>query len=193
MSGDLTSRQGSSSAVATRPDEDRAFASSAMATSFAEARQDVEEATVRTLFGAHGSADARGGRGDRAADGSSAPLAQYADASQTAERAAVRPMSADGHLEPELTGTGFTYRHDWGPRRGQWTLRLNWPAVNAGSRVLVSVGEGVAGGPDAGKFIGAARYTVHNVAPRAGGVDIWVNVEWSADISLYVDYLVVNP
>jgi hypothetical protein len=34
---------------------------------------------------------------------------------------------------------------------------------------------------------------VHNVAPRAGGVDIWVNIEWSSDILLYVDYLVVNP
>jgi hypothetical protein len=96
-------------------------------------------------------------------------------------------------LQPELAGAGFTYRHNWGARRGQWTLRLNWAAVTPQSRVLVSIGEGTAGGPDAGKFIGAARYTVHNVAPRAGGVDIWVNIEWSSDILLYVDYLVVNP
>jgi hypothetical protein len=59
--------------------------------------------------------------------------------------------------------------------------------------VLVSIGEGAAGGPDNGKFLGAARYTLHNVAPRAGGVDIWVNIEWGSDIPLYVDYLVVNP
>ena len=43
----------------------------------------------------------------------------------------------------------------------------------------MSIGEGAAGGADAGKFIGAARYTLHNVAPRAGGVDIWINIEWS--------------
>ena len=95
--------------------------------------------------------------------------------------------------QPALSGTGFTYRHNWGLRRGQWILRLNWGSVSPQSRVFVSIGEGAAGGPDAGKFIGSARYTVHNVAPRAGGVDIWVNVEWSADILLYADYLVVNP
>ena len=94
--------------------------------------------------------------------------------------------------EPELSGTGFTYRHNWGPRRGQWTLGSTGD-VNPRSHVFVSIGEGAAGGPDAGKFIGAARYTLHNVAPRAGGVDIWVNIEWSSDILLYVDYLVVNP
>lgn len=41
--------------------------------------------------------------------------------------------------------------------------------------------------------MGAARYSLFNVAPRAGGVDIWINIEWSADILLYVDYLIVNP
>lgn len=64
--------------------------------------------------------------------------------------------------------------------------------VNSRTRAFVSIGEGAAGGPDAGKFLGAARYTLHNVAPRDGGVDIWVNIEWSSDIGIYVDYLVVN-
>jgi hypothetical protein len=98
-----------------------------------------------------------------------------------------------GKLQPALSGNGFTYRHDWGARRGQWILRLNWDAIQPPSQVFVSIGEGVPGGPDAGKFIGAARYTVHNVAPRWNGVDVWVNIEWSSDISLYVDYLIVNP
>jgi hypothetical protein len=95
--------------------------------------------------------------------------------------------------EPALSGSGFTYRHNWGARRGQWTLRLNIGGATARSRVMVSIGEGAPGGPDAGKFIGAARFTLHNVAPRAGGIDVWVNVEWGADIPLYIDYLVVNP
>lgn len=95
--------------------------------------------------------------------------------------------------QPALSGTGFSYRHNWGPRRGDWLLRLNWSAVGPQSHVFVSIAEGAAGGPDAGKFIGSARYTVNNVAPRPGGVDIRVNIEWSADIPLYVDYLVVNP
>ncbi|WP_436105494.1 hypothetical protein [Massilia sp. LjRoot122] len=99
----------------------------------------------------------------------------------------------EGGLQPALSGTGFTYRHDWGARRGEWLLRLNWNAIQPGSRVFVAIGEGVPGGPPAGKFIGAARYTVHNVAPRWNGVDVWINIEWSSDISLYVDYLIVNP
>ena len=120
--------------------------------------------------------------------------AERADSSGTTGPWAVAEASvgAEG-LQPALQGTGFTYRHDWGMRRGEWLLRLNWDLIQPGSRVFVTVGEGVPGGPPAGKFIGAARYTLHNVAPRWNGVDIWINIEWSADISLYVDYLIVNP
>jgi hypothetical protein len=89
----------------------------------------------------------------------------------------------------ELFGTGVTYRHDWGDRKGQWTLNLNWGFVNNNSRVFVAIGEGAPGG---GKFIGAARYTLHNVAPRNGVVSIWVNIEWGDPIRLYVDYLAIN-
>jgi hypothetical protein len=96
-------------------------------------------------------------------------------------------------VEPALSGAGFSYRHDWGARHGQWKLQLNWGAINPRSHVFVSIGEGRPGGPDAGKFIGAARYRLHNVAPRAGGVDIWVNIEHGSDILLYADYVVVNP
>lgn len=101
--------------------------------------------------------------------------------------------AAQGAVPQELSGTGFTYRHDWGNRRGQLKLNLNWGAVNRRSRVFVAIAEGAAGGPDGGKFIGAARYTVHNVAPRDGAVEIWVNIEFGSDIRIYVDYLVVNP
>lgn len=97
-----------------------------------------------------------------------------------------------GGLLPALNGNGFTYRHDWGVRHGAWVLRLNWSEINPRSQVFVAIAEG-GGGIDNGKFIGAARYTVHNIAPRAGGVDIWVNIDYPIDIGLYVDYLVVNP
>ncbi|NNG21948.1 hypothetical protein [Telluria aromaticivorans] len=104
-----------------------------------------------------------------------------------------RGQVAAHKLAPALNGAGFAYRHDWGARHGQWILQIDWLAVTPRSQVFVAIGEGVAGGPDAGKFIGAARYTVHNVAPRTGGIDLWVNIEWEADIPLYVDYLVINP
>jgi len=111
------------------------------------------------------------------------------DEASAKEEAVSRFGSAEGVGAQELIGTGFTYRHDWGDRNGQWVLRLDWGAVNRNSRVFVAIGEGAAGG---GKFIGGARFTLHNVAPRDGGVDIWVNVEWGEAIRLYVDYFVVN-
>jgi len=112
---------------------------------------------------------------------------------QEALLAEVQPLFGPASPQPELSGTGFTYRHNWGGRHGQLRLQLNWADVNPRSRVFVSIAEGNGFGPDAGKFIGGARYTVHNVAPRPGGVDIWVNIEWPSDILLYADYLVVNP
>lgn len=180
--------------------QEGAAVSSALLAAFAEVSHDAEQAAVRRLFGAtssqsahRGAAGASGRQDGESLVASSALHTAFAEVSQAAEQAAVRPLFGAASLEPELSGTGFSYRHNWGPRRGPWTLRLNWGEVTPRSRVLVSIAEGAAGGPDAGKFIGAARYTLHNVAPRAGGVDIWIHIEWSSDILLYVDYLVVNP
>lgn len=129
---------------------------------------------------------------------SSAMPASFRELRHDADPAAVRQLfggapARAGRPEPELSGAGFTYRHDWGARRGQWVLRLNWDVIQPPSRVLVAIGEGVPGGPSAGKFIGAARYTLHNVASRWNGVDIWIDIAWSSDISLYADYLIINP
>lgn len=170
-------------------------ASSAITAPFAEVSQEVDKDAVRSLFPATAPASTTPTARKEASSGvaSSALPAAFAESIQDANPATVRSLLGAAVLQPALAGAGFTYRHNWGAKRGQWTLRLNWGSVNARSRVLVSIGEGTAAGPDAGKFIGAARYTVHNVAPRAGGVDIWVNIEWSADILLFVDYLVVNP
>lgn len=118
-----------------------------------------------------------------------------AEVTQDVKEEEVRELfkTSEGITPQNLTGNGFTYRHDWGDRNGQLKLNLNWGAVTANSRVFVAIAEGAAGGPTAGKFIGAARYTLYNVAPTNGAVNIWVNIEWSSPIRLYVDYLVVVP
>lgn len=89
-----------------------------------------------------------------------------------------------------LAGNGFTWKQDWGNLNGQKILPLNWGAVNCNSRVFVSISEF-----DLNQcgFIGAARYTVHNVAARNGGVNVWVNIEWENPIRIRADYLVINP
>lgn len=148
----------------------------------------VNEAATRLASGAR--------EADRFIASSALPTT-FAEVRQDADLGAVRqlfgPAAAGAEPQPELSGTGFTYRHDWGARRGQWVLRLNWNVIQPPSRVLVAIGEGVPGGPNAGKFIGSARYTLHNVASRWNGVDIWVDIAWSSDISLYADYLIINP
>jgi hypothetical protein len=112
--------------------------------------------------------------------------------------AAVKEQNVRALLKPgaavvaeDLSGTGFTYRHDWGNKHGQWKLTLNWGAVNHNSRVFVSTSE--FGGGQQVPFVGAARYTVHNVAPFDGGVVVWINIEWGSDIRVQLSYLVVNP
>jgi hypothetical protein len=92
-----------------------------------------------------------------------------------------------------LFGNGYRYRHDWGKLKGQHILPLNWGLITPQSLVFVAIGEGAAGGPNNGKFIGQARYTLHNVAPQNGVISIWVNIEWPNPIPLYVDYFVFNP
>lgn len=115
----------------------------------------------------------------------------WAEQSAVADEASIVQFM-QGVSPQDLAGRGFTYRHDWGDRNGSWKLFLNWSAINARSRVFVAISEGAAGGPDAGKFIGAAKYTLFNVAPTNGGVDIWLHIDWSSPIRLYADYLVVN-
>lgn len=127
--------------------------------------------------------------------GSSRLTAPFDEATLTVDESAVQQLfGPQGGISPqELAGTGFTFRIDWGDRHGSWKLNLDLGSITSRSRVFVAIGEGAAGGPDAGKFIGAAKYHLNNVAPRNGGVDIWVDIDWGSDIRLYADYLVVNP
>jgi len=114
------------------------------------------------------------------------------EVNQSAKEDEVRSFARTGDgggVERQLLGSGVCYRHDWGDRNGQLVLNLNWGEVTKNSFVFVAIGEGAPGG---GKFIGTARYTLHNVAPGDGRVSIWVNIEYSSPIRLYVDYFLVN-
>ncbi len=102
-------------------------------------------------------------------------------------------MSQDGASAAAFFGNGYRYRHDWGNLKGQQILPLNWGLITPNSYVFVAIGEGNPPLPANGKFIGEARYTVHNVSPQSGLVKVWVNIEWAKPIRLYVDYFVFNP
>lgn len=132
---------------------------------------------------------------DPAAAASSAILAGYTTVVQEIDEAAVVPLPGGTVQQQVLEGYGYTYRQNWGARNGEVILTLTsprLPLITPRSRIFVAISEGVAGGPDNGKFIGAARFTVRNVAPRGNAVDIWVSIEWPSPILLYADYLVIN-
>lgn len=109
----------------------------------------------------------------------------------TAELALKSAQSQRAAAVPTLiSGTGFTSRVNWGQKNGDWKLNLTSPFFTKNTRAFVSIGECDLTG---GKFIGAAKYTLYNVAPNTGVVSIWVNINWGAPIWLCVDYLFVNP
>jgi hypothetical protein len=113
------------------------------------------------------------------------------DTQDVDESKVVQLFGAD--IAQDLAGQGWTYRHDWGNKHGSWRLNLNSQNIHGNTRVFCSVGEGLPGGPPAGKFLGDAKYTLMNVAPAEGHVGIWVQIDWGSDIRLYVDYLIINP
>lgn len=115
-----------------------------------------------------------------------------AESSKDLKESDVTPLPGNPEGAALAAVSGFSIRQDWGNRRGQHVLHLNSTLFRAGQKVFVSIAEGATGGPPAGKFIGSARYTVHNVAPQNGRVSIWINIEWSSNIRIYADYLVVD-
>lgn len=118
-------------------------------------------------------------------DAASSGASRFEVAVQDADQTAVMPIMGPG--------SGFGFRVNWGVRHGQWLLTYNHAGITPRSLVFVAISEGAQGGPNAGKFIGSARFTVHNVAPRAGAVDILVDIDWNSNILLYADYFVYNP
>jgi hypothetical protein len=89
---------------------------------------------------------------------------------------------------------GFTYRHAWqNPHNGTVILTLNqFFGIRPDWQVFVAAGEAVVrGDPVAGMFMGAARYTVNNVAPGSDVVVVRVTIESGSPLSIITDYLVV--
>jgi hypothetical protein len=93
----------------------------------------------------------------------------------------------------DISDSCFTLRADAGPRaKGIFALSLNDTAnlgINGTSRVFVAVGQG----NDAGKVIAPATFTLHEVAPRTGGVDIFLEITNADSPQVSVDFLVCNP
>ncbi|MEL3946521.1 MULTISPECIES: hypothetical protein [Streptomyces] len=107
------------------------------------------------------------------------------------EESQIRVVGQTGEVSPQdLSGNGYTYRHDWGAWNGFVRFNLTSSTFTANTRVFVAVSEPTGGG---GKFIGAARYLVYNVAPDNGVVSVRVHIDWGSPLGVPIDYFIVNP
>jgi len=106
--------------------------------------------------------------------------------SAASDPAATRHVAVPSGPKAEAVRDLSATRINWGNRNGCWNLTLFRADINRDTVVMASAHEGYPG------FIGAAKYTVNNVAPFDGGVSAQVCVAWAAPISVFVDYVIVQ-
>jgi hypothetical protein len=83
-------------------------------------------------------------------------------------------------------------------KRGRNQLRLSNPNITRNSVVHISVSEATAlqdpaFTPIYSRFVGAANFTVHNIAPRDGHVDFIVTIDHPAPLNIVTDISIFDP
>jgi hypothetical protein len=87
------------------------------------------------------------------------------------------------------------YRHAWAnPRNGVVNFRLGWSGMRPDTLVWIAAGQAqVVGDPVAGKLLGSATFTVHNVAPGFDELFFRVQIQWDSPLPIITDHFVVFP
>ncbi len=85
-------------------------------------------------------------------------------------------------------------RYYWGRRQGLIRYEFNWKEIQHDFWVLVSASEGQPPISTAApqRFIGDARFTVHNIAPFDGGVLFGVEIDFPQPLHLWTDITVFD-
>jgi len=99
----------------------------------------------------------------------------------------------NGTAKPHVFGSGstaFSTYYTWRANGVHQQVRFANANVNANSRVLVNISE--YNGTAQGRFIGAARMAVYNIAPYQGGFLAWVEIDWQNPLPIRFD-VVVDP
>jgi hypothetical protein len=99
----------------------------------------------------------------------------------------------NGTAKPNVFGSGstaFSTFYTWRANGVHQQVRFTNANVNPNSRVLVNISE--YGGTPQGRFIGAARMAVYNIAPYQGGFLAWVEIDWQSPLLIRFD-VVVDP
>jgi hypothetical protein len=92
------------------------------------------------------------------------------------------------------------YLYNWG-MNGSGRYNLQWDIITHQSSVVVTAAEGAEpheGGQVLGttaspeRFVGDARFTVHNVAPHDGGVGFYLEIDWPAPLNVWTCVTVLD-
>src|SRR4030095_1101434 len=92
------------------------------------------------------------------------------------------------------------YRFCYGPQRTN-TFNFQWDIIRHDSFVVITASEGrevvedhmmIYNSQSPNRFVGAARFTVDNIAPNDGGVTFHVTIDWGSLLTLWVDIIVFN-
>jgi len=105
-------------------------------------------------------------------------------------RGAQAPTASAQSVQTQLSGASFTGYCTYLTNGNRDILRCNDSRINPNARVFAELSEFDARGPVYGRFLGAARMTVHNVAPGWGYVDVWTDVEWGSALNVRMDLLI---
>jgi hypothetical protein len=92
----------------------------------------------------------------------------------------------------------FTVRMYLRDKRGRNQFRLSNPNIRRDSVVHISVTEATelqegVFTPIYSRFIGAANFTVHNIAPADGHVDFIVTIDWPEPLNIVTDISIFDP
>ena len=75
----------------------------------------------------------------------------------------------------------------WGALNGMRTFDLTWDQIHHDSVVVITASEGDPPISSAAptRFVGDARFTVNNIAPRDGVLSFRVTIEWGSPLNLW--------
>jgi hypothetical protein len=82
----------------------------------------------------------------------------------------------------------------YGRWNGRWNYNLNWRAISHDSFVVVTASEGqepiTTTAPQ--RFVGAANFVVSDIAPRDGGLNFVIDINWPDPLNVWVDVTVFD-
>ena len=93
------------------------------------------------------------------------------------------------------------YHFNYGLHNGTQVYNFSWDIINPRSCVVITASQGREPFEDGHidlssdsprRFIGDARYTVHNIAPYDGGVTFCIEIEWGSPLNTWVCIAVFN-